>query len=81
MTVLKEEECSQARRKHITKYTLRTSKINGTLKYNAICLAICIYLRKSEISDILNVTPLLMLSRFACYDEAHSGDISRLGGF
>ena len=59
---------------------LHTSKINGTLNYHAICLTICIYLRNSEISDILNVTPLLVLSRFACYEEAHSGDISRLGG-
>ena len=63
--------CVQACGAHITKYTLHTSKINDTLNYHAFCLAICIYLRKREISDILNFTPLLMLSRFACYEKTH----------
>ena len=38
---------------HITKYVLHTSKINDTLNYHEICLAICVYLRKAKLATSL----------------------------
>ena len=65
--------------RHSAKHTTHTSEINDTLKYHVIGVAICICLRKTEISDILNFTPIPMLSYYACYDNADSDAISRPG--
>ena len=50
----------------ITKHTTHTNEINRTLNYHVDPVAICMYLRQREISDILNFTPLPMLSCYAC---------------
>ena len=50
----------------ITKHITNTHEIKRTLNYHVDSLAICMYLRQREISDILNFTPLPMLSCYAC---------------
>ena len=50
----------------ITKHITNTNEIKRTLNYHVDSLAICMYLRQREISDILNFTPLPMLSCYAC---------------
>ena len=50
----------------ITKHAANTNEIKGILNVHLNSLAFCMYLRKREISGILNVPPLPMLSCNAC---------------
>ena len=47
----------------ITKHITNTNEIKRTLNYHVDSLAICMYLRQREMSNILNFTPPFQCSR------------------
>ena len=65
---------------HTTKYIMHTSEISDSLDDHVVRLAICVYLRNAKLATSFNVTPLLMLSHYACYENAHRVTLVRLGG-